>query len=260
MYCPECGNDAGGAKFCPECGADLAGVKDALQGKPSGRQRAETGGAQAPADPGTPSGRLSPAIVWGGFIALAAVVIVIVVMVSGGLGADSGAGTGGATMDTSAAPVEAVEADTSGSYNELIDRANKLYDKGDQAFRAQEFDQGSAYFAAAAEIYAAAWKKQSDDPAVGTDFAVALFYSGDIPGALDQIDAVVEVNPEFQTAWLNRGIFTSHEARIVEQDGDKKEAERLNEEARASFTKAVAIDPDSDVGKQAAAGLKQLPE
>ena len=47
-----------------------------------------------------------------------------------------------------------------------------------------------------------------------TDFAVALFYSGDIPGALDQIDTVVEVNPDFQTAWLNRGIFTSHEGRI----------------------------------------------
>ena len=35
MYCPECGNDAGDAKFCPECGANLAGVKDALSGKPA---------------------------------------------------------------------------------------------------------------------------------------------------------------------------------------------------------------------------------
>ena len=43
MYCPECGNDAGDAKFCPECGADLGGVKYALRGKTTGQQGRKTG-------------------------------------------------------------------------------------------------------------------------------------------------------------------------------------------------------------------------
>ena len=38
MYCPECGNDAGDAKFCPECGADLAGLKNTLKGRTTGQQ------------------------------------------------------------------------------------------------------------------------------------------------------------------------------------------------------------------------------
>ena len=50
MYCPECGNDAGDAKFCPECGADLSRVKDALRGKTTGGQggASRQAGAAAP--------------------------------------------------------------------------------------------------------------------------------------------------------------------------------------------------------------------
>lgn len=257
MYCPECGNDAGGAKFCPECGANLSGVKDALSGKTGGPKAAKTGAGTAPqaaASAGAPK-RLSPAVIWGGFGALAVVVIIVVVMVSGGFGGGSG---DGAAAQQSGAPVQAVDADTSGSYGELVSRANELYDKGDAEFQKQNFEQGGAYFAAAAKIYAAAWKKQATDPGVGTDFAVALFYSGDIPGALDQIDAVLKVNPDFQKGWLNKGIFLSHESRLAEQNGDKKAAKTLNDEAKVAFTKAVAIDPKSEAGKQADASLQQL--
>ena len=151
-------------------------------------------------------------------------------------------------------------ADTSGSYTDLVKRGNGLYDQGDKAFKAQQFEQGGAYFAAAAKVYAAAWKQQATDPGVGTDYAVALFYSGDIPGALKQIDAVLAASPDFQKGYLNKGIFLSHEARLTEQNGDKKQAAKLYAEAKAALTKAVAIDPKSDAGQQADASLSQLPK
>ena len=183
------------------------------------------------------------------------VVIVIVVMISGGFG---GAAEDPAAAGASGAPAQAVEADTSGSYEELVARANDLYDQGDAAFQNQDFEQGGAYFAAAAKIYAAAWAKQATDPGVGTDMAVAQFYSGDIAGALKQIDAVLEAEPDFQKGWLNKGIFLSHESRISEQAGDEKTAEKQLDQARVALTKAVAIDPKSDAGKQADESLQQL--
>ena len=260
MYCPECGNDAAEAKFCPECGANLGGVKDALSGKttepPSGKP-AQSGkkASPPPASAAKPAGRLSPAVIWGGFGVLAIVVIVIVVMASGGFGGKSG-GNGSASSSASAT---AVSADTSGTYRELVTRGNELYDKGDAQFTKQNFEQGSAYFTAAAKVYAAAWKKQPGDPALGTDYSVALFYSGDIAGALQQVDSVIAANPDFQKAWLNKGIFLSHEARLSEQNGDKAQAKKLYAQARVALTKAVALDPTSDGGKQADASLKQLP-
>ena len=259
MYCPECGNDAGSAKFCPECGADLAGVQDALSGKTGAAKAAKQGGGATSATTATASGgpkRISPAVIWGGFGALALVVIVVVVMVSGAFG---GGGSGDdPAASASGAPAQAVSADTSGSYEELVSRANDLYDQGDSAFQNQDFEQGGAYFAAAAKVYAAAWKKQATEPTVGTDYAVALFYSGDIPGATAQIDAVLKANPDFQKAWLNKGIFLSHEGRISEQRGDKKAAQKLFAEAKTALTRAVAIDPKSDAGKQADQSLQQL--
>ena len=261
MYCPECGNDAKSAKFCPECGANLAGVQDALQGKAGAAKATQsdvaadapdvTVAADAPA--GGP-GRLSPAVIWGGFGALALIVIVIVVMVSGGFGGN----TAETPADASAAPVQAVDADTSGSYEELVQRANELYDQGDAAFQNQEFEQGGQFFAAAAQIYATAWKKQATDPGVGTDYSVALFYSGDIAGALKQIDAVLQAAPDFQKGWLNKGIFLSHEARIAEQQGDTKLADKYDAQAKQALTKAVAIDPKSDAGKQADQSLQAM--
>ena len=256
MYCPECGNDAKSAKFCPECGANLAGVQDALKGKAGAADAIEADAplaAAADAPAGGPR-RLSPAIIWGGFGALAVIVIVIVVMVSGGFGG----GAAEPAADASTAPVQAVSADTSGSYEELVQRANDLYDQGDAAFQEQNFEQGGQFFAAAAKIYATAWKKQATDPGVGTDYSVALFYSGDIAGALKQIDAVLEADPDFQKAWLNKGIFLSHEARIAEQQGDTKTADKYGSQAKQALTKAVAIDPKSDAGQQADQSLQAM--
>jgi len=263
MYCPECGNDAGDAKFCPECGADLAGVQNALKGRTTGQQGgrggqgAKGGGGQPAAAPAQPSGRgLSPAVIWGGFGAVAVVVIVIVVMASGGFGGSTPS-SGTPSGSASVTPVQGV---TTGSYSSLVQTANGFYDKGDAAFQSQNFEQGSAYFQAAAMTYAAAWKKQQTDPSLGTDFATALFYSGNIDGALKQVDLVIKKYPQFQPAYFNLGNYLAHKARIAEQQGDKKTAQTDNVAAARAYTKAVSIDPASAVGKQADASLKKLPK
>lgn len=256
MYCPECGHDAGDARFCPECGANLAGVKDALRGA-APAEPAVSGDAAAPraVAAGGPR-RLSPSVIWMAFGALAVIVILIVVMVSGGFG-----GNDSATADATTDAVQQIEADTSGSYDELVQRANELYEQGLAAFQNQSMEQGAAYFLAATKVYEAAWNKQATDPNVGTDLAVSLFYTGDIDAALEQIDAVLKESPDFQQGWLNKGIFLEHEARLAEQSDNAKEAKQADElfdEAKVAYTKAAAIDPKSDAGKQASESLKGL--
>ena len=257
MYCPECGNDASDAKFCPECGADLAGLKNALKGKTTGQQGgrgvqdARRGGRQTAAALAQPARRgLSPAVIWGGFGAVA-VVVIVVVMISGGFGGNGASTDAGAQ---SGGPVAPVNADTSGSYQELVTRANGLYDQG-----AAEMpdgipnEQGARYFGAAAKVYEAAWAKQPGDPNVGTDWAIALFYSGNVDGAVKQVNVVLKADPRFQPGLFNKGIFLSHVSRMTQ---DKAEAKKYADQARAALTEAVAVDPSSEVGKQAAAALE----
>lgn len=265
MYCPECGHDAGDAKFCPECGADLSRVKNALKGKTTGGQggasrQAGAGSRQAApsktaaaAEAAKPAGRgLSPAVIWGAFGAIAVIVVIVVIMASGGFGGDD---TGGAAVQGQQS-VQPVTADTSGSYRELVNRANDLYDKGTAAMtNGIPSDQSAQYFSAAAKVYQAAWTKESGDSAVGTDWAVALFYSGDVDGAIKQVDVVLKADPKFQQGLFNKGIFLSHKARFAKGTA---EAKKYIASARAAFTAAVAIDPQSDIGKQADSAIQSL--
>ena len=263
MYCPECGNDAGDAKFCPECGADLAGLKNTLKGRTTGQQGgrggqgAKGGGRQTAAEPAKPVGRgLSPAVIWGGFGAVGVIVIIVVVILSGGfVGSKSNSDT--PSGNASVQPVQGV---TTGSYRELVQKGNEFYDKGNAAFQSQNMNQVSAYFQAAAMTYAAAWKKQQTDPAVGTDFATSLFYGGSIDAALKQVDLVIKKFPDYQAAYFNLGNYLAHKARIADQQGDKKTAQTDNVAAAKAYTKAVSIDPASQVGKDADAQLKALPK
>jgi hypothetical protein len=245
MYCPECGTDAGDAKFCPECGTDLSSVRAArgAKGGKGGGAAAAKAGALGPQAKDEPRRGPSAVLLWGGIAVVVAVVVVLVLVFSGDDG-DKAAGG----------------ADTSGSYSELVARANDLYDQGDTAFQSNDIEGGSKLFAQAAALYAAAWKKQPGDPNVGTDWATSLFYSGDIQGAIDQIEVVIKDDPEFQTAWFNKGNYLSHEARITEQMGDAKAAKKLYAQARQAYLKAVALDPKSEVGKEADGRLQDLPE
>lgn len=250
--CPECGADAGKAKFCPECGNQMPKPKRANgQGaaaasrsqRPRSQRRAAVRQGREPAAPAR--SKTPVALIWGGFAVVAAIVVAIVMLSTGG------SGTSGSTTG-SAAPVAA---DTSGSYSQLVDRANGLYDQGIEAFNKNDSAGGEAYFKAASEVYRAAWNKQPGDPNVGTDFAVSLFYMRHHDEGIKQIDAVIKKNPDFQAAHLNKGIFMQTEASEAQ---DKTKAADFLAEAKLAFQKAVSLDSSTEAGKKAAEILQDL--
>ena len=170
------------------------------------------------------------------FAALAAVVVIGVFALT-----RTPSGTADAAS-TSGQTAGAIAADTSGSYSQLVQRANGLYDQGAQAFQKKQQSAGVQYFAAAAEVYRAAWKQQATDPNVGTDYATSLFYSGDTDGALRQVDEVLTKSPSFQTAHLNKGVYLQAASQTAKDDGRKAEADSLLAQARTEFEKAASID------------------
>ena len=185
--------------------------------------------------------------IWLGFAAAAVVLVVVIVAL------------GGRPSGSSAAPAAGpVTADTSGGYSVLVARANGLYDQGIAAFNKKDNAGGTAAFKAAAEVYGAAWKKQPGDPSVGTDYAVSYFYSGQTDKALRQIDVVIGKSPDFQTAYLNKGIFLKTAANDAKVNGDTKKGAELLSQAKLTLQKAVGMDPASDAGKKAATQLQGL--
>jgi len=267
MYCPECGTDAGDAKFCPECGTDLGVLKKTLRGdqtagKPAGpaaqqRKSLKQTGVSAAEGPGRKPGQLGPRKQTGGagtrpwviWSIVAAVVVPIVLIVSITLATSHK----GSSASQTPAPV----ADTSGTYAELVQRANALYDQAASAVSGNDMVTGEKYGQAAATVYAAAWKKQPGDPNVGTDWARALFYAGDFQGAINRVEKVLAANPTFQKGWLNAGDFYYHVSQMTQ---DKALARAGVAKARAAYTKAVTLDPSNDVGTLAQKDLQKLPK
>jgi hypothetical protein len=271
-FCPNCGMQVGEAKFCPECGTDLSAVRRALRGdeppapaaprggRTTGGRRGAGGGSGPTQPPPSPapaadvrSRGISAWILIGGAVVAVAIIAVVVIIGMRG-GSSAGSGSAGSTGG-SASPVPA---DTSGTYQQLVTRANGLYDQGSAAFGRNEFSQSANYFGAAAKIYQVAWQKKAGDPSVGTDWATSVFYSGDIQGALSIVEMVLAKNPTFQPALYNKGNFLAHQAQLAGQAGKSADAKKLNAQAKAAYQQAVAADPKSAVGKQAAAAAAAL--
>jgi len=235
VYCPECGEDAGEAKFCPECGTDLQPAREARVDAPAAPQ-----GGPRKHDDGR---RVSPALLWA-IIGVVAVAVVPVVLVFGrGVG-----GSGG----SAATPIAA---DTSGSYRELVRRANGLYDQAKAAAQVNDMATGQRYGQAAATVYEAAWKKQPGDPAVGTDWATALFYAGEFDAAIQRADAVLAADPGFQKGWVNKGDLLWDLARMTQ---DQDQAAQYLAQAKTAYRRAVNLGPATKAGMSAAAQLESL--
>jgi hypothetical protein len=266
MYCPECGTDAADAKFCPECGNDLGALKDALRGsepagKPAGqaaqqRTSAKQNRPSAAEAPGRKPGQLGPRKQTGGagtkpwviWAVVGAVVVPIVLIVLVSL---LGHNKSTPAASTNPPPV----ANTSGSYSELVQRANGLFDQAQAAITGNDIGTAVQYGQAAAQVYAAAWKKQPGDPSVGTDWATAMFYAGDFQGAIARIEIILKANPTFQTAWLNAGNYYWHASQMTK---DPTQKQTYVSKAKAAYAKAIAINATNADGVQAAKYLKQV--
>lgn len=234
MYCPECGFDAGDAKFCPDCGTPL----ERARGKAAGDGRRTRRGSERPvgrAAPRPTARRLKPLYLW-----IAVVVVPLIVVLAMLALAEH------RSPARSASPV----ADTSGSYEQLVQRANGHFDQGLPYVDRADFAGGAPYFAAAAREYDAAWAQRSNDPAVGADYATSLFYAGDVQGAIVMVDKVLGLKPTgsvLQKALLNKGNFLAMAGRVALQGGKTTQGARLLALAKASYQASIKVAPASDV-------------
>jgi tetratricopeptide (TPR) repeat protein len=152
-------------------------------------------------------------------------------------------------------------ADTSGSYQELVQRANSHFDHGKPYIDQGNFDAAAPYFVAAAQEYGAAWSQLSTDPAVGTDFATSLFYAGDVQGAISMVDKVLKLKPQggvLQKALLNKGNFLAMAGRVAMQSGQSAKGRQLLAQAKASYQASIKVDPASDVAAFDRQGITDL--
>lgn len=264
MFCPGCGEDAGEAKFCPECGADLSAVRAArgagggagggAAGKTTGGYAAGkgSGGERVVQTPQAKPGRgINPITLWVVIGAIAAVAIAAVIIFGASGSKSNPSGASGATSSIGPPPA----LDVSGTYKALVKRANDLYDTGAKLMpNGVPTELAAQYFATAAQTYQAAWKKQPGDPKVGSDWATALFYSGDVDGALSQINVVLAKNASFQPGLYNKGLFLWHMAQNA--TGDAKTL--FTTQAKAVLRAAVKINAANDVGKYAAQLLANI--
>lgn len=261
MFCPECGSEAGEAKFCPECGNDLGVVRKVMgKGTPprtgavAGKGKSAGASGRSTQQPAAqrPTGKrnLTAVYLWGVIAVVAIVVAIVVWQASGGKNAAVG---------TLAPP----DAGTAGTYDELVKRANDQLDSGYQLLQQSKDPAFSAdavpYFQAADKVYAAAWKKQSNDPNVATDWSYTIFYSGDTQRAITKTQEIVARWPDFQPAYHHRGLFLWMAAmNAFGKQGGTAEGQKLAAEAKSALEKAVSLDPNSEFGKEAKGWLQGL--
>jgi len=276
MYCPECGFDAGEAKFCPECGTKLDQVREAVRGAGAAKGARTTGAARGAAGQGAAAAAASavgdtteaaprggprpaksgtnPMYVW---IVIAVVAVVAVgawYLVRGGGGSSSSGSSSGTP----------VTANTTGTYDQLVQRANAHYDQGNPFAQKGDFTSAQPYFLAAAKEYAAAWAQRATDPNVASDYSVALFYAGDPNGALSIVNKALALKPKgdtLQTALYNKGNYLAMIGRGEVQSGKTAAGKADLAQAKAAYKASIAVAKSTAIGqaaKQALAGLSQI--
>lgn len=95
------------------------------------------------------------------------------------------------------------------SYTALVGLGNTYFDWGLQIQQAIGANSGNdlPMWISAATMYNRALIVQPGDPNVSTDYAIALFYSGQTQSAIEVIEQVQVDFPDFGPAYFNAGIF-----------------------------------------------------
>ena len=108
---------------------------------------------------------------------------------------------------------------------------------GDERFEQRRFDE-------AIRLYERALVLDPDDVDTYNDLGLALHYLGQSERAIEVLDLGAQKGPDFQRIWLTLGF-------VKAKAGDPIGAQRALNEARE-------IEPDNDVGREAARLLGQL--
>ncbi len=105
-----------------------------------------------------------------------------------------------------------------------------LHQRADQLFTEQRY-------AEAVLVYRRILELSPEDAEARNDLGLALLYTGDHAGAIENLRAAVEKGPTLQRPWLSLGFVNL-------QAGNKAAAKEALERARD-------LDPDSEIGKEA---------
>ena len=132
------------------------------------------------------------------------------------------------------------------SYTALVGLGNTYFDWGSQIQQAIGASTGNdlPMWLSAATLYNQALTVQPGDPNVATDFAIALFYSGQTDRAIEVIEQVQVESPEFGPAYFNAGVFYRFAG-----DTDK---------AIANLERYLELEPEGSSAEAAASILAEL--
>jgi Flp pilus assembly protein TadD len=121
-----------------------------------------------------------------------------------------------------------------------VARAVFLPDSTDAVLLPQETDRlfAAQRFPEAVTLYRKVLELDPSDAGSRNDLGLALYYAGNPQEGVEVLRAGAEAAPQFQRIWLSLG-FVAAQAEQTEQ-------------AREALTKAQTLDPDSDVGLEAA--------
>jgi predicted Zn-dependent protease len=166
-----------------------------------------------------------------------------------------------AQIDTAAAPgIQARETSITANpknYALLVAQANAYSDWASAVLQStqQETTHSIDLAKSAASYYERALAIKPGDPSVTTDYAIALFYTGDATKAITVAEAVRKANPTFAPVLFNLGIFYANSGT---SDGLTKATEALNAYLKLDPTGSNAASA-KNVLTQIAAAQKSLP-
>ena len=136
------------------------------------------------------------------------------------------------------------------NYALLVQQAQQYYDWAAQVRQTisgspNNSGQDQPIWRSAVPYYRRALMIKKTDPAVGTDYSVTLFYSGDTTQAITVAKSVVAANPTFSPVLYNLGIFY-----LATND-------TVN--AKATLQAYLKLDPNGTNAANAKAELTKLP-
>ncbi len=197
----------------------------------------------------------TPPIVKAGIIVVAALMVLAFTLplisptlFTGGTATNTTGTAGQSDYDTVAAnysgTVEAfqqqLESDPT-SYTVLVNLGNTYSNWGQELYQIQQKIQPASQpiWSASATYYGQALAVQPGSPEVSTDYAISLFYSGQLNRAIEVIEPVMVENPDFAPAFFNAGIFYSNAARPAD--------------AASAMSTYLVLDPNGQFGDVATA-------
>lgn len=138
------------------------------------------------------------------------------------------------------------------SYTALVNLGNTYLDWGGELRQAGQASQANTatvaasvpLFEGAKNAYTTALEVKPGDKAVEGDLAIALFYTGDVNGAIVLAEKVIKKDPKFSAVWFNLGNFYATAGQ--------------NDQALKAYQEYLKLEPQGELATAAQQNITQL--